>query len=79
MALVEDGDIISLDVERRSLHLEVSDDVLLQRKANLSIEPSPHTRGYYKLYVDTVLQADKGADLAFLVGKSGSLVTRESH
>ena len=40
----------------------------------------PHyTRGYAKLYIDTVLQADKGADLDFLVSKDTRLVTRESH
>jgi dihydroxy-acid dehydratase len=42
--------------------------------------PAPkYTRGYAKLYVDHVLQADQGADLDFLVGSSGSVVTRESH
>ena len=38
-----------------------------------------YDRGWYRLYIDTVLQADKGADLGFLVGKSSALVTRESH
>ncbi len=41
--------------------------------------PSPHKRGWYRLYVDTVLQADQGVDLDFLVGKSSADVTRESH
>ena len=38
-----------------------------------------YTRGYAKLYVDHVMQADKGADFDFLVGKDTRLVTRESH
>ena len=42
-------------------------------------EPSKYTRGWYRLYIDTVLQADAGADLDFLVGKSSADVTRESH
>ena len=42
-------------------------------------QPSQFTRGWYKLYIDTVMQADVGADLDFLVGKSSSEVTRESH
>jgi len=79
LALVKNGDMISLNVQERSLQLEVSDEVMEQRKAALVLEASPHTRGYYKLYVDTVLQADQGADLSFLVGSSGSVVTRESH
>jgi hypothetical protein len=42
--------------------------------------PAPKAvRGYAKLYIDHVLGADKGADLDFLVGSSGSVVTRESH
>ena len=41
--------------------------------------PPVATRGYAKLYIDHVLQADKGCDLDFLVGASGSVVTRESH
>lgn len=49
-----------------------------RRAAWLPDEPH-YTRGYAKLYIDTVLQADKGADLDFLVGKDTRLVTRESH
>ena len=42
-------------------------------------QPSQYTRGWYRLYIDTVLQADTGVDLDFLVGKSSADVTRESH
>jgi dihydroxy-acid dehydratase len=79
LALVQPGDIIELDVERRRLQLEVSDDELGRRKA-LWMPPSPHeTRGYLKLYLDHVLQADRGADFDFLVGRSGARVFRGNH
>jgi dihydroxy-acid dehydratase len=79
LALVQDGDMISLDVESRSLDLEVSEEVLAERRAKWSPpEPAMHG-GYQRLYVDHVLQADKGADLDFLVGKRGAGVPRVSH
>ena len=78
LALVRSGDMIQLDVEERSLHLEVNDEELARRKAEWTPPPMPE-RGYAKLYVDHVQQAHLGADLDFLVGKSGALVPRESH
>jgi dihydroxy-acid dehydratase len=79
LALVKDGDMIELDVPGRRIHLDVSDAELAKRKAAWTA-PKPHSeRGYYRLYTDHVLQADRGADLDFLVGKSGAVVTRESH
>ena len=79
LALVQDGDWITLDTLNAALTLEVADDELARRRAAWVQPPSPYTRGWYKLYVDHVLQADRGADLDFLVGSSGSAVTRESH
>jgi dihydroxy-acid dehydratase len=78
LALVKTGDVIELDVPARKLHLDVSDAELAQRKAAWKA-PEPPRRGYYKLYVEHVQQADKGADLDFLVGGSGTTVTRDSH
>lgn len=78
LALVHSGDMIQLDVGERSLHLEVSDEELQRRKAEWVPPPKPE-RGYAKLYVDHVQQAHLGADLDFLVGKSGAPVPRESH
>jgi L-arabonate dehydrase len=78
LALVRNGDMIQLDVRERSLHLEVSDEELERRK-NEWVAPEMPTRGYAKLYVDHVQQAHLGADLDFLVGKSGAPVPRESH
>ncbi|SHI45185.1 IlvD/Edd family dehydratase [Pseudozobellia thermophila] len=79
LALVRDGDLIELDVEKRKLHLDVPDEELeKRRKAWVAPEPLAD-RGYVKLYIDHVEQADKGADLDFLVGGSGSKVERDSH
>jgi dihydroxy-acid dehydratase len=79
LALVKSGDIIELDVERRRLHLEVSDAELARRRADWMPPGAPMPRGYTKLYFDHVQQADKGADLDFLVGGSGSAVPKDNH
>ncbi|WP_430424804.1 IlvD/Edd family dehydratase [Phenylobacterium sp.] len=81
LALVRSGDEIAFDGPGRSLELLVSDaELALRRQAwEAARAPSTFTRGWYKLYIDTVLQADRGADLDFLVGKSSADVTRESH
>src|SRR6188768_22394 len=79
LALVENGDIIELDVERRRLQLLVGKAELARRRASWR-PPAPHaTRGYVKLYLDHVMQANDGADLDFLVGKSGAGVGRDNH
>lgn len=79
LALVEDGDWIALDVPARSLTLEVDEATLARRRAARPPFASPHARGWEKLYIDHVLQADRGADLDFLVGGSGDAVPRVSH
>ena len=79
LALVENGDIIELDVEKRKLHLHVSDDVLAKRRAKWRPLPPAAERGYISMYVRHVMGADQGADLDFLRGNSGSMVTRDSH
>jgi dihydroxy-acid dehydratase len=79
LALVENGDMIELDVARRKLELLVSEKELSQRKAKWQPPKAPLERGYWKLYFDHVLQAHQGADLDFLVGKSGAFVPRDNH
>ena len=79
LALVENGDQVELDVAERRLHLAVDDAELSRRREVWKPPAPPSDRGYYKLYYDHVTQADRGADLDFLVGKSGVEVTRESH
>jgi L-arabonate dehydrase len=79
LALVRTGDMIELDVERRRLHLEVSDEELKRRRSVWKPPTAPMPRGYTKLYFDHVQQADKGADLDFLVGGSGSAIPKDNH
>ena len=79
LALVENGDHIELNVDERRLHLDVDDAELSRRRSLWKPPAPPSARGYYKLYYDHVTQADRGADLDFLVGNSGVEVTRESH
>jgi dihydroxy-acid dehydratase len=78
IALVKSGDFITLDVSQRSLQLEVDEATLAARRAKWTAPPLPE-RGYLRLYVEHVQQADKGADLDFLVGHSGAHVARDSH
>jgi L-arabonate dehydrase len=79
LALVKDGDMIELDVEKRRLHLDVSEQELAQRRAEWKA-PAPHSdRGWVKLYQEHVQQAHLGCDLDFLIGGSGSAVPRPAH
>jgi dihydroxy-acid dehydratase len=79
LALVRNGDVISLDVAGRSVHLDVSADELEERRTAWQAPPVEQERGYARLYVDHVQQAHLGADFDFLLGSSGSEVKRESH
>jgi L-arabonate dehydrase len=79
LALVQNGDMIELDVKNRRLHLDVSDEELEKRRKLWKKPELAAPRGYVNLYVQHVQQADKGADLDFLVGRSGSKVSRDSH
>lgn len=79
LALVKTGDRIKVSASNGVLELLVSDKELEARRANWQPEPPHYTRGYAKMYIDHVLQADQGADLDFLVGKDTRPVTRESH
>ena len=67
LALVQTGDKISLDVNSRSLHLHVEDSELASRRETLDLSRFIAKRGYHKLYMDHVLQADEGVDFDFLV------------
>jgi dihydroxy-acid dehydratase len=79
LALVQNGDLVELDVPKRRLHLHVSDEELARRRAAWK-PPTPRlSSGYWKLYIDHVLQADEGADLDFLVGQRGAFVPKDNH
>ena len=80
LALVQNGDWIELDVAKRRLHLDVPDAELeRRRKAWKAPVHEKLGRGYGRLYIEHVLQADRGADFDFLVGSSGDYVPRENH
>ena len=78
---VRNGDYIVLDVPNRRLELDIPDAELASREMAPSAQATFATpaRGYERLYIDHVLQANLGADLDFLAGSSGSAVGRESH
>ncbi|WP_405435888.1 dihydroxy-acid dehydratase [Streptomyces avidinii] len=71
LALVRTGDIVELDTPNRTLRLDVGDEELAARRAEWTPPARAGERGWTRLYVDHVLQADQGADLDFLVGRSG--------
>ena len=79
LALVKEGDIIELDVEKRRLHLEVSAEELQKRRAKWLPEKPMAARGYVKIYIDHVQQSHLGADLDILNGKSCNEVIRNLH
>ncbi|WKZ61049.1 MAG: IlvD/Edd family dehydratase [Cyclobacteriaceae bacterium] len=79
LALVQDGDMIELDIEKRKLHLDVSDEELKKRKANWTPPPAHTERGYVKFFLDHVQQADLGCDFDILRGGSGSEVKGDLH
>jgi dihydroxy-acid dehydratase len=79
IALVRTGDRIRVSVSKGELTLLVDEAELAARRADWRPDPPMFTRGYGKLYVDHVTQADTGADLDFLVGKDTRIPWRESH
>jgi len=80
LALVEDGDPIELDVPNRRLHLDVPEDELARRRAAWTPPTPPHSeRGYIRMYLNHVMQANEGADFDFLLGRSDSTVKRTNH
>ena len=66
LGIVESGDIIKLDVKNRLLELKLSDEEINKRKKNKKINTDVKRRGYNKIFHESVLQADKGADFDFL-------------
>ena len=72
LAIVEDGDVISLDVESRTINLDLPEKEIVKRTKDLPERKSLHARGYTKLYLDHVTQADKGCDFDFLEGDEKS-------
>ncbi len=79
LALVQNGDEIALDVPSRSLELLVSDEERQRRRARWQPRPAGADRGYTRLYVEHVQQADSGVDFDFLRGSSGAAVKHAGH
>ncbi len=79
LALVRDGDMIELDVASRRLHLAIDEVELQRRRQGWAPTETGASSGYQRLYIDHVLQADRGCDFDFLVGKRGAQVARHSH
>ncbi|MHB1938839.1 MAG: IlvD/Edd family dehydratase [Acidobacteriaceae bacterium] len=74
LAIVENGDTIRLDVPQRTLELLLPDDEIAARLARWKPPATAHVRGYPRLYIDHVLQADQGCDFDFLRPKSSDEV-----
>ena len=79
LAAVQNGDEIEVDVYQGTMNLKVDDETIKNRLENYSPVVPEITGGYQKMYVEHVMQADKGADLDFLIGKRGAEVKRHSH
>ena len=79
LALVKTGDMIELNVGKRSLTLIVPEEELKKRRSAM-VTPKPAAdRGYVSMFIKHVEQADKGCDFDFLKGGSGSIVLRDLH
>jgi dihydroxy-acid dehydratase len=71
LAAVQNGDSIRLDVEKRRLDLLIPEDELRRRMGAWRPPAKKYRRGYYTMFLDHILQADKGCDFDFLVGQAG--------
>ena len=79
LAAVQNGDQIKIDVNNGVMELLVDQEIIAQRLENYNPVLPEVKSGYQKMYIDHVMQADKGADLDFLVGRRGAEVKRHSH
>lgn len=79
LGIVQTGDIIQISVKQQSINLKISPVEIKKRIAARKITLPDYKRGYVKIYIDHVMQAETGADLDFLIGKDTRLVKRESH
>lgn len=79
LGIVQNGDMITLNVQKRVLHLHVEESIIEERKKAQAAATPIAERGYVRLYQQHVQGAHLGADLDFLRGSSGSEVTKDSH
>lgn len=79
LGIVRTGDMIELDAQARLLRVDISDEELAGRMSSFVPEVAKAGRGWEQLYIERVTGADRGADLDFLEGASGSAPSRHSH
>jgi dihydroxy-acid dehydratase len=79
LALVQNGDLITLNVADRMLHLHVDEETLAERRSKFVPIDLGYSRGYTQQFLDHVLQPEEGADFDYLKGSSGSDIQRDSH
>jgi dihydroxy-acid dehydratase len=81
LGIIQTGDIIELDVFARTINVKLTDEEISKRVPSTKSKDAyaNPSRGWQRMYIDHVMQSDKGADLDFLLGSSGPAVTRESH
>ena len=72
LALVQTGDMIALDIEARSLNLEISDDEFVRRRAAWKPPARVYERGFTRLYIEHATQAHQGCDFDFLMGNAAT-------
>ena len=71
LAAVRTGDLITVDVPKRSIHLHVSDEQIADRLRTWSPPPRDYPRGYYRMFVQHTRQANEGCDFDYLEGAGG--------
>jgi len=71
--------MIELNVKQRTLNLDVAEEILQKRRDSWIPSAPVAGRGYVSMFIKHVQQADRGCDFDFLIGGSGSVVTRDSH
>ena len=72
LALVQTGDMIALDIEARTLNVEISDEEFARRRAAWKPPPRVYERGYTRLYIEHATQAHQGCDFDFLMGNTAT-------
>jgi dihydroxy-acid dehydratase len=68
LALVKTGDMIALDIDARTLNVEISEDEFSRRRAAWKAPARVYERGFTRLYIDHATQAPQGCDFDFLMG-----------
>jgi dihydroxy-acid dehydratase len=71
LGAVRNGDRITVDVPKRSIHLDLRDDEIAQRMKTYRPPPRDYPRGYYRMFAKHVQQANEGCDFDFLQGAGG--------